>query len=167
MSGYELAQLNVGIIKGPIDGPVMAEFVANLDPINALAERTPGFVWRLQTEEGNATAIRPYPENENMAVNMSVWKDVDSLRLFVFHSEHVKIMRRRAEWFEKMDQAFLVLWWVPRGHRPTIEEAKARLEMLRAKGPTAEAFTFRQAFAPPDAQQARPAVSFGDECPAT
>jgi hypothetical protein len=165
MSAYELAQLNIGIIRGPIDGPVMAEFVANLDPINALAERTPGFVWRLQTEEGNATAIRPYPENENMAVNLSVWKDVDALRLFVFHSEHVKIMRRRAEWFVKMDQAFLVLWWVPKGHRPTVEEAKARLETLRSKGPTAQAFTFRQAYPPPDAPQSSPA-GFGDECPA-
>jgi len=167
VSAYELAQLNIGVIKGPIDSPVMAEFVANLDRINALAERTPGFVWRLQTEEGNATAIRPYPENENMAVNMSVWKDVDSLRLFVFHSEHVQIMRRRQEWFEKMTEAFLVLWWVPRGHRPGIEEAKAKLEMLRAKGSTAEAFTFRQAFPPPDADPARPPVTFGDECPAT
>ena len=167
MSAYELAQLNIGIIRGPIDGPVMAEFVANLDPINALAERTPGFVWRLKTDEGNATSIRPYPENENMAVNMSVWKDIESLRLFVFHSEHVAIMRRRREWFEKMDRAFLVLWWVPRGHRPGIEEAKARLEVLRAKGPTAEAFTFRQAFPPPGAAAARPAISFGDECPAT
>jgi hypothetical protein len=165
MSAFELAQLNIGIIKGPIDGPVMAEFVANLEPINALAERTPGFVWRLQTEEGDATAIRPYPENENMAVNMSVWKDVDSLRLFVFHSAHVAIMRRRREWFEKMDDAFLVLWWVPKGHQPTVEEAKAKLELLRRKGPTAEAFTFRQAYPPPDAPQAAPA-EFGDECPA-
>ena len=167
MSAYELAQLNIGIIKGPIDSPVMAEFVANLDRINALADRTPGFVWRLQTEEGNATSIRPYPENENMAVNMSVWRDVESLSKYVYSSEHVQIMRRRREWFEKMDQAFLVLWWVPRGHRPGIEEAKAKLEMLRAKGPTAEAFTFRQAFPPPDADAARPAISFGDECPAT
>jgi hypothetical protein len=165
MSAFELAQLNIGIIKGPIDGPVMAEFVANLDPINALAERTPGFVWRFQTEEGNATSVRPYPENENMAINLSVWKDVDALRLFVFHSDHVKIMRRRAEWFEKMDQAFLVLWWVPKGHRPTVEEAKARLETLRRKGPTAEAFTFRQAYPSPSAPQARSA-GFADECPA-
>jgi Domain of unknown function (DUF3291) len=165
VSSYELAQLNIGVIKAPIDSPLMAEFVANLDRINALAERTPGFVWRLQTEEGNATAIRPYPENENMAVNLSVWKDVDSLRLFVFHSAHVEIMRRRREWFEKMDEAFLVLWWVPKGHRPGIEEAKARLEMLRHKGPTAEAFTFRQSYPPPDARQSPP-VKFGDECPA-
>ena len=166
MSAYELAQLNLGVIEGPIDAPVMADFVANLDRINALAERTPGFVWRLQTEEGNATAIRPY-DDENIVVNMSVWRDVESLNKYVYSSEHVQIMRRRREWFEKMDQAFLVLWWVPRGHRPTIEEAKARLEILRAKGPTAEAFTFRQAFPPPDAEQARQAVSFSDECPAT
>ena len=170
MSGYELAQLNVGIIKGTIDSPVMAEFVANLDRINALAERTPGFVWRLQTEEGNATAIRPYPENENMAVNLSVWKDVDALRRFVFQSAHVEIMRRRAEWFVKMNEAFLVLWWVPKGHIPGIEEAKERLELLRRKGPTAEAFTFRQAYPPPDLPNSAPQSApnaFGDQCPAT
>ncbi len=166
MSTYQLAQLNIGIIKGPIDSPVMAEFVANLDRINALAERSPGFVWRLQTAEGNATAIRPYPENENMAVNLSVWQDVDSLRRFVFQSAHVEIMRRRGEWFVKMGEAFLVLWWVPKGHIPTIEEAKERLELLRRKGPTGEAFTFRQAYPPPDAPQSAPSV-FGDECPAT
>ena len=166
MNNYELAQLNIGIIRGPIDSQVMAEFVANLDRINALAERTPGFVWRLQTEEGNATAIRPYPENENMAVNMSVWQDIESLRAYVYHSAHVEIMRRRREWFEKMDQAFLVLWWVPKGHRPTIEEAKAKLELLRRNGPSAAAFSFREAYPPPDAPQAAPSV-FGDECPAT
>jgi hypothetical protein len=165
MSAYELAQLNIGVIKGPIDSPVMAGFVANLDRINALAERTPGFVWRLQTAEGNATAIRPYPENEAMAVNLSVWRDLESLGGYVYHSEHVQVMRRRREWFEKMSEAFLVLWWVPKGHRPAIEEAKARLELLRRKGPTAEAFTFRQAFPPPDAPQASP-LEFGDECPA-
>jgi heme-degrading monooxygenase HmoA len=166
MSAYELAQLNIGVIKGPIDSPVMADFVANLDRINTLAERTPGFVWRLQTEEGNATSIRPY-EDERVAVNMSVWRDVESLNKYVYSSEHVQIMRRRREWFEKMDQAFLVLWWVPRGHRPSVEEGKAKLEKLRSKGPTAEAFTFRQAFPPPDAGKAQSPVSFGDKCPAT
>jgi hypothetical protein len=166
MSSYELAQLNIGVIRGPIDSPVMAEFVANLDRINALAEHTPGFVWRLQTEEGNATAIRPFPEDENIAVNLSVWKDLDSLRRFVFQSEHVEIMRRRSEWFVKMDRAYLVLWWVPLGHRPSIEEAKARLELLRRGGPSAQAFTFRQAYPPPDATQLAPS-GFNDECPAT
>ena len=166
MSAYELAQLNIGIIRGPIDSPVMAEFVANLDRINALAERSPGFVWRLQTEEGNATAIRPFA-NENIALNMSVWRDVESLNAFVYRSAHVEIMRRRKEWFERMAEAFLVLWWVRKGHRPTVDEAIARLEILRARGPTSEAFTFRNAFPPPDAPQSEAAPTFGDECPAT
>lgn len=166
MSAYQLAQLNIGIIKGPMDSPVMADFAANLDRINALAESTPGFVWRLQTEEGNATAIRPF-ENQNLLLNMSVWRDVESLGKYVYHSAHVEIMRRRREWFERMDEAFLVLWWVPQGHRPSVAEAVARLELLRTKGPTAEAFTFRHAFPAPDAAQAQPVVGFGGECPAT
>ena len=166
MSAYELAQLNVGIIKGPMDSPVMADFAANLERINAVAESMPGFVWRLQTEEGDATAIRPF-EDENLLVNMSVWRDVESLNRYVYHSSHVEVMRRRREWFERMPQAFLVLWWVPKGHRPSVDEAVARLELLRAKGPTASAFTFRQSFPPPDATPERTPVSFGDECPAT
>jgi hypothetical protein len=165
MSVYELAQLNIGIIKGPMDSPVMADFAANLQRINALAERSPGFVWRLQTEEGDATAIRPF-EDENLLLNMSVWRDVESLNLYVYSSEHVDLMRRRREWFERMDLPFLVLWWVPMGHRPGIPEAIAKLEALRADGATAEAFTFRQAFPPPDAAQSRPPIAFGDECPA-
>ena len=166
MSAYNLAQLNIGRIKGPMDSPVMADFVANLDRINALAERTPGFVWRLQTEEGNATAIRPY-EDDRIAVNMSVWRDVESLNKYVYSSAHVEIMRRRREWFEPMRDAFLVLWWVPEGHRPGVAEAIAKLELLRTTGPTAEAFTFRKAFPPPDAARNQPPVTFGDECPAT
>ena len=165
MSTYELAQLNIGIIKGPMDSPVMAEFAANLDRINALAERSPGFVWRLQTEAGDATAIRPF-EDENMLVNMSVWRDVESLNAYVYSSDHVNIMRRRREWFERMSEAFLVLWWVRRGHQPSVDEAIARLKLLRTKGPSPDAFTFRKAFPPPDARQTQPPVNFGDECPA-
>ena len=162
---YELAQLNVGIIKGPMDSPLMAAFAANLGRINALAEQTPGFVWRLQTEQGDATAIRPF-EDDNMLVNMSVWRDVESLRRFVYRSDHVDIMRRRGEWFERMREAFLVLWWVPEGDRPTVAEAVAKLKTLRAHGPTAAAFTFRQWFPAPDVSQAEPSA-FDDECPAT
>ncbi len=150
MSGYELAQLNVGVIQGPMDSPVMADFAANLDRINALADRSDGFVWRLQTEDGDATAIRPFGD-VNMLVNMSVWKDLESLSRYVYSSEHAQIMRRRREWFERMDEAYLVLWWVPEGHRPSVEEALARLERLRANGPGPEAFTFRTAPPPPDA----------------
>jgi hypothetical protein len=166
MSAYELAELNIGIIKGPMDSPVMADFAASLARINALADHSPGFVWRLQTDEGDATSIRPFAD-ENMLLNMSVWRDVESLNAYVYSSSHVELMRRRREWFERMHEAFLVLWWVPKGHRPSVAEAIARLEVLRSKGPTAEAFTFRHAFPPPDTAQTQSPVSFGDECPAT
>jgi hypothetical protein len=166
VSAYELAQLNIGIIKGPMDSPVMTDFAENLERVNALAERSPGFVWRLQTEEGDTTAIRPF-EDENMLVNMSVWRDVESLNKYVYSSAHVELMRRRREWFVRMHEAFLALWWVPKDHRPSVVEAVAKLEVLRAKGPTAEVFTFRQAFPPPGAAQTQPPVTFGDECPAT
>jgi hypothetical protein len=163
---YELAQLNIGIIRGAMDSPVMADFAAALARINALAERSPGYLWRLQTEDGDATAIRPFA-NPNLLVNMSVWRDVDALRRYVYHSEHVELMRRRREFFERMPQAFLVLWWVPRGHRPDIAEAMARLEMLRARGPGPQAFTFREAWPPPDQAGSVPDLRFADECPST
>jgi hypothetical protein len=166
MSAYELAELNIGIIKGPMDSPVMADFAASLARINALADHSPGFVWRLQTEEGDATSIRPFAD-ENMLLNMSVWRDVESLNAYVYSSAHVELMRRRREWFERMPEAFLVLWWVPKGHRPSVGEAIAKLEVLRSKGPTAEAFTFRHAFPSPDTAQIQSPVTFGDECPAT
>jgi hypothetical protein len=166
VSAYELAQLNIGIVKGAMDSPVMAGFVASLERINAVADHSPGFVWRLQTEGGDATSIRPF-EDENTLVNMSVWRDVESLNAYVYSSAHVEVMRRRREWFERMNEAYLVLWWVPKGHRPTVAEAIARLAVLRAKGPTAAAFNFRQAFPPPDAATTERPVTFGDECPAT
>ena len=150
MSTHQLAQMNIGVIKGPMDSPVMADFAANLDRINALAEAAPGFVWRLQTEEGDATALRPF-DNENMLVNLSVWRDVAALSAYAYQTAHVEMMRRRREWFERMDEAFLVLWWVPAGHRPGVDEAMARLRVLRTEGPTAEAFHFGKPFAPPQA----------------
>ena len=164
MSSYELAQLNIAVMKEPLESPGMADFVANLDRINALAEASPGFVWRLQTEEGDATALRPM--GENVLVNVSVWKDVASLNDYVYKSAHVEVMRRRKEWFQRMSQAYVVLWWIARGHRPAVEEAIAKLELLRRKGPTPQAFTFRQAFLAPDARQPEAPFAFGDECPA-
>jgi len=165
MSAYELAQLNVAIMKEPLESPGMADFVANLDRINALAESSPGFVWRLQTEEGDATAMRPM--GDDTLVNVSVWQDVDALNKYVYGSAHVEIMRRRKEWFERMREAYVVLWWVRKGHRPTVQEAIAKLEQLRANGPTEDAFTFRQAFLPPDAPRSSTPFGFGNECPAT
>ena len=165
MSTFQLAQLNIAVMQAPLESPSMADFVANLDRINALAEAAPGFVWRLQTEAGDATALRPL--GDNVLVNMSVWQDVDSLNRYVYKSAHVEVMRRRKEWFERMAQAYLVLWWVPGGHRPTIEEAKQRLDLLRELGPTPRAFTFRTAFAPPDAARPEAPFAFGAACPAT
>ena len=164
MSGYELAQLNIATLKEPLDSPLLGDFVANLDRINALAESSAGFVWRLQTSEGDATALRPL--GDDTLVNMSVWKDVASLRNYVYRSAHTEVMRRRKEWFEHTSSAFVVLWWVPEGHRPSIQEALAKLELLRSEGPSEEAFTFRQAYAPPDTREARKPFDIGDECPA-
>jgi hypothetical protein len=144
MSRYELAQLNIGKMKGPLDSPLLADFVSSLDRINALAEASAGFVWRLQTPEGDATALRPL--GEDTLVNMSVWRDVAALRNYVYRSAHVDVMRRRKEWFEHMTAAFVVLWWVPEGHHPTIQEAISKLELLRGIGPSEDAFTFRQAY---------------------
>ncbi|NQV33862.1 MAG: DUF3291 domain-containing protein, partial [Phycisphaeraceae bacterium] len=127
MSAYELAQLNIAIMNEPLTSPSMADFVANLDRINALADVAPGFVWRLQTEEGDATAMRPL--GEETIVNLSVWQDIDALNAYVYKSGHVEIMRRRKEWFERMKELFLVLWWVPKGHRPTVEEAIVKLDL--------------------------------------
>jgi hypothetical protein len=164
MSAFDLAQLNIGIIRGPMDSPVMADFAASLERINAVADESEGFVWRLQTEDGDATSIRPF-EREDLLVNMSTWRDLESLTRYVYHSAHVELMRRRREWFEPMKDAYVVLWWVPRGHRPSVAEAIERLELLRRDGPSAQAFGFRNAFAAPDAERASD-ISVDDACPA-
>ncbi len=151
---YQLAQFNVGRIVGPIDGPEMAEFVAALPEINALAEKAPGFVWRLVGDDrDNATAIQAF-DDTMILINASVWESLESLREYVFNTEHTAYLRRRREWFEKVDEAYAVLWWVPAGHRPGVAEAVRRLESLRRNGPTPEAFTFRQPYPAPDAQPA-------------
>ena len=149
MPGYHVAQLNIGRLLAPLDTLQLAPFVEALEPINALADGTEGFVWRLQTEDGNATAIRAF-DDDMLIVNMSVWESVEALGDFVYRSDHVAVMRRRREFFERMAEAFMVLWWVPAGHRPTVAEAKDRLARLRRDGPTPEAFTFRERFPAPD-----------------
>ena len=148
MAAYELAQLNIARILAPLDSETLRDFVDNLDHINALAESSPGFVWRLQTEEGNATALRPFGDDD-LLVNLSVWRDVESLRDFVFNTVHSDFLKRRREWLHRMDDAYTVLWWVPRGALPTIEEAIRRLHLLREQGPGPEAFSFREPFPAP------------------
>ena len=144
---FELAQVNIGRLSAPVESPQIAEFVAALDPINRLADLSPGFVWRLQTAEGNATAIHSF-DDELIISNMSVWESIEALRAFVYTTAHTGIMRRRREWFETYVTSYMALWWVPAGHRPTIEEAKERLAALDRDGPTPFAFTFRQPFDP-------------------
>ena len=136
-------------MQGSIDSPVMAEFVAQLDEINELAERSPGFVWRLVGAGNDATSLRPFPDDDFMIVNMSVWKSIEALKGYVYGSDHARVLRDRRKWFEKMAEAFTVLWWIPVGHIPTVEEAKAKLMHLREHGDTAEAFTFKHAQAQP------------------
>ena len=144
---WHLAQLNVAYAVAPLDSPQLADFMAALVPINALADQSPGFVWRLVGGGDNATDVvvdgRP-----GLLVNMSVWTSAEALFDFVYKSEHTKIMARRREFFHKAD-VFQVLYWIPAGHIPTVQEAIARLDHLRAHGPTPEAFTFKQRFPPP------------------
>jgi len=147
MSKYELAQLNIAIMREPLDSPRMADFVANLDRINLLAEESPGFIWRFQTEKGDATTIRPL--DEVTLINISVWRDIEALHRYVYSSEHAKIMRRRNEWFEQIRDAYIVLWWIPEGQRPTPKEAIEKLELFKKTGPSEEAFNFRQIFSKP------------------
>lgn len=164
MASHHLAQLNIGRALAPVDSPQLAGFVARLDDINALAEAAPGFVWRFQTEEGNATALRPY-EDDRIMVNFSVWTTAEVLHDFVYRTVHAEVMRDRRKWFEQMDQPFTVLWWVPAGHRPSIQEAIERLEHLRRHGSTPYAFTFKERFAAPD-ELPSSADPLPDECPA-
>jgi hypothetical protein len=140
----QLAQLNIGRAAAPLESEQLRDFMENLEPINALAEASAGFVWRLQTEDGNATAIKAW-DDPLMILNMSVWASVESLADFVYRSAHTDFLRRRREFFEKPVEAIQVLWWVEDGHRPTIAEALERLDDLRANGPTERAFTFREA----------------------
>ena len=143
-----LAQMNITRMRAPLDDPLMERFVAWLEPINALADESPGFIWRLQTDEGDATSIRAF-EDDRILVNMSVWESLEALQAFVFRSDHVRVMRERAQWFEPTDLPTTVLWWVPEGHLPTVDEAKKRLDLLREQGPSENAFTFSKPFSPP------------------
>ena len=147
MSTCHLAQVNIARMLAPLEEPLMAGFVARLDEINALADRSPGFVWRLQTDAGNATYLRPYEDNR-IIVNLSVWESVEHLKEFVYRSAHAELMRGRNQWFEKFDGPYMALWWLKVGHIPTVEEAKERLDHLRKHGECEFAFSFKRVYAP-------------------
>jgi hypothetical protein len=151
---YVLAQVNIGRLLAPLDSAQLAGFVAGLDPVNAVADSAPGFVWRLQTEDGNATSLRAFEEDAEGAdggilINMSVWESVEALGEFVYGAAHLTVLRRRREWFELIKDAYAALWWIERGHIPAIPEAEVRLRHLRQHGPTRYAFTLKAHFPPP------------------
>ena len=164
-SKYHLAQVNIARMLAPLDDPLMTGFVARLDEINALADHSPGFVWRLQTEAGNATALRPY-EDERILFNMSVWESLEQLKAYVYKSGHTGVMRQRRQWFEKFEGLYVALWWVRAGHLPTVPEAKQRLEYLTEHGESAYVFTFRKPFPPPDVSPDNFTVTSFEPCPA-
>jgi hypothetical protein len=168
---YHLAQVNIGRLVAPLDSRELAGFVAELEPVNALADAAPGFVWRLQTEDGNATSVRAFEwdaaGSAGVLVNMSVWESVEALAGYVYSGPHLAVMRRRREWFERMRESYAALWWVPAGVRPSTADAEDRIRRLRADGPTPAAFTLRQHFPPPGAGDARPRLAPRDwMCPA-
>ncbi|MEU6840598.1 DUF3291 domain-containing protein [Streptomyces sp. NPDC046716] len=153
MTTYELAQVNIGRLRAPLDAPGMKDFTDNLEPVNAVADASDGFVWRLRDEAGerdDATVFRFYGDDW-LLVNMSVWRDKDALTAFMYQGVHRELLARRREFFERLSEAVTTLWWVPAGHRPTIGEAEDRLTRLREDGPTAYAFGLRSSFSPPAA----------------
>lgn len=142
-----LAQINIAKAIAPMDDPVMADFVNNLDRINALADGSPGFVWRLKDESNNATSIKIF-DDEFIIVNMSVWKNIEALLNYVYKSDHVEIFKRREEWFHKMKEAHTAMWYVPMHQTPTLQDGKERLLHLRENGETPYTFSFRKRFTP-------------------
>lgn len=151
---HHIAQVNIGRLAAPADSEQLAGFFAQLEPVNAAADGAPGFVWRLQTEEGNATAIVAFEwdqgDSHGVLVNMSVWESIEQLAAFVYGDLHRAVLRGRRAWFQTVAEATTCLWWVPAGHRPSTDEAEERLMLLRQHGPTPAAFTFRQSFEPTD-----------------
>jgi Domain of unknown function (DUF3291) len=142
---HHLAQINIARMRAPLTDPIMKGFVDQLVDVNRAAEASPGFVWRLKSDEGDATNIRAY-EDELILVNMSVWESIESLREFTYRSQHAGVFRDRLQWFERSTLAQLALWWIPLGHIPTVDEGKRRLTLIKELGPTPEAFTFKQSF---------------------
>lgn len=151
MTGHHLAQLNLSILKFPLGDPRMIDFVNGLEPLNALGERAPGYVWRLVDDSGaDATSLRPL--GDDVIINLTVWTGVDALRDYVYRSDHLEFLRRRSDWFERPQEDMVVLWWVPAGRLPSVDEALDRLRLLREQGPTPRAFTLRRHYAPADVE---------------
>jgi hypothetical protein len=145
---YHLAQINIARAVADLDSPLMAGFVSRLEEINALAERAKGFVWRLQSDAGDATSIRVF-DDPMTYINLSVWETPEDLKTFVYRSAHVELIRNREAWFSRLSEHHQAAWWVPVGHRPSTEEGRDRLLKLRAQGPSSDVFTLARAFPQP------------------
>src|SRR3712207_5874559 len=130
LASRHIAQVNIARMHAPLDDPIMAGFVARLAEINALADRSPGFVWRLQTEESDATYLRPY-NDDRILFNLSVWETIEHLKEYVYRTAHGEVMRQRRQWFDKFSGIYMAVWWVKAGHIPSVVEAKQRLEYLQ------------------------------------
>jgi hypothetical protein len=161
VTGYHLAQINIGRFRVPVDHPANADFMNALDHVNAVAEASDGFIWRMVGEGNNATDVEVAADDPFLLANMSLWRDVEALGAFVYRqTDHLSYMRRRKEWFETM-AVYQALWWVPIGHRPSVSEGLEKIALLTVHGATPEAFTFRQPFPVPDGTAARPVL---DQC---
>ncbi|WP_415952935.1 DUF3291 domain-containing protein [Streptomyces sp. KLOTTS4A1] len=147
-AAYELAQVNIGRLRAPLDSAQLKDFAEGLEPVNADADKAEGFVWRLQDDYGDATGFRILDEPD-LLVNLSVWRDIDTLTAYIYSGRHRELLRRRREFFHRLDEIVTALWWVPVGHRPSVDEAGERLLHLREHGPTQRAFSLRASFPPP------------------
>jgi hypothetical protein len=165
MVDVRLAQVNIARMKGPLESAVMSGFVARLEEINALADRSPGFVWRLQAGEGNATYLRPY-NDDRILFNLSVWQTIEDARAYVYRGAHAEVLRRRHEWFDRFEGVYLALWWIRPNHLPSVDEAKKRLAYLTEHGPTPFVFTFKVTFPPDEAVLHAIDWSAFEPCPA-
>jgi hypothetical protein len=162
---HHIAQVNIARMHAPLDDPIMAGFVARLVEINVLADRSPGFIWRLQTEEGDATYLRPY-NDDRILFNLSVWETIEHLKEYVYRTAHGEVMRQRRQWFEKFGGMYMALWWIEAGHIPSVVEAKVRLEYLQEHGETAHAFTFKRTFPPTEHEEGDVIMLPLNPCPA-
>jgi hypothetical protein len=149
----QLAQINIGRLVAPLDDPRIADFLAQLDEVNAFAEQSPGFVWRLKSASGNATEI-PYSDDPFELLNMSVWESIESLKQFTYGPRHLAVFRNRQNWFEKMALPHYCLWWVPDGHIPSVQEGRERLEHYQKCGATPHSFWFSQCYPAPERESA-------------
>jgi len=159
VSPLQLAQVNIGRALAPLTDNVMQGFVTQLDAVNALAEQAPGFVWRLKDDAGASSSYIQAFDDPLVLVNLSVWESIEALEDFTYHTLHAAVLRDRARWFERSARASLALWWIPRGHLPTVEEAKQRLARLWEHGASPAAFTFRERFPPVSGDPSPPAAA--------